>query len=47
VISSGKATLLEMREKYYLEDVYNIIEIISVDTHNRLVAIEQAKKEKD
>lgn len=43
-MSSGKATLLELRESYYLEDVYNMLEIISVDLHNKRLAAEYAKK---
>lgn len=46
VISSGKATLLEMRERYYLEDVYVMIEIASVDAHNHQLAVKRAEKAK-
>lgn len=40
----GKATLKEMREDYYLEDVYDMLEVISVDLHNRKVLQDEAEK---
>jgi hypothetical protein len=35
VVSSGKATLRECQEFYSVEDVYDLLEIISVDANNR------------
>ena len=43
VISSGKASLAEMSTVLGLEDVYDILEVITVDTHNREL-IEEAIK---
>lgn len=37
VISAGKASLHECDTVYGLEDIYDILEIISVDAHNRNV----------
>jgi hypothetical protein len=37
VISSGKATLHELDTVYGLEDLYEMIEIITVDAHNQRV----------
>lgn len=37
VISSGKATLVELKTVLGLEDVYDLLEIISVDAHNRRI----------
>jgi hypothetical protein len=35
VVSSGKATLRDCQEWYGLEDIYNILEVIATDAHNR------------
>lgn len=35
MISSGKATLHELDTVLSLEDVYDILEVISVDAHNQ------------
>lgn len=35
VLSSGKATLREMEEYYSVEDLYDLIEVVLVDAHNR------------
>jgi hypothetical protein len=35
VISAGKATLHELQTVYGTEDLYNLVEIIMVDTYNR------------
>lgn len=35
VVTSGYATLHELDTVYGLEDVYDILEIISVNAHNR------------
>ena len=37
VVSSGMATLRDLDEAYGLEDVYDMLEIISVDAHNSRV----------
>lgn len=37
VISSGNATLVELQTVLGTEDVYDLLEIISVDAHNRRV----------
>jgi hypothetical protein len=37
VVSSGKATLRECQEFYSIEDVYNILEVLGVDAHNRRI----------
>ncbi len=37
VVSSGYATLYELDSVYGLEDVYDFLEIISVNAHNRHV----------
>lgn len=38
IISSKQATLHELSTVYGVEDMYNLIEIISVDAHNARVA---------
>lgn len=35
VISSGKATLVELDTVLGLQDVYDLLEIVAVDEHNR------------
>jgi hypothetical protein len=35
VISSGKATLRELGTDYGTEDLYDMLEIVAVDAHNR------------
>ena len=40
VISSGKATLNECETLYSVEDIYLMLEVISVDAHNRRMAEE-------
>lgn len=37
MISSGKATLHELDTVYGLQDVYDMLEITTVDAHNRRV----------
>ena len=37
------ATLWELREKYYLEDVYDLLEILDIDAHNRHVIAKAVK----
>lgn len=37
MISSGKATLHELCTVYGVEDVYDLLEITAVDSHNRRV----------
>lgn len=38
VISSGKATLRELQSDYGLEDVYDLLEVVSIDAFNRQLA---------
>ena len=40
MISADKATLLELQDVYGLEDMYDLIEILMVDAHNRRIANE-------
>jgi hypothetical protein len=45
VISSGKATLAELKTIYGLEDLWDMIEVLLVDAHNeRAIAKHQEKK---
>jgi hypothetical protein len=37
-VSSGKATLRELQEFYSVEDLYDLIEVLSVDGYNRRLA---------
>lgn len=37
VVSSGKATLIELQTVYGLEDLYKLLEISGVDAHNQRV----------
>ena len=37
VVSSGMATLRDLDEVYGLDDLYDMLEIISVDAHNNRV----------
>ena len=41
-ISSGKATLHELNTVYGIEDVYDLLEVATVDVHNRRVASKKA-----
>jgi hypothetical protein len=38
VASSGKATLIELQTVYSIEDVYTLMEINSIDSHNQRIA---------
>ena len=38
VVSSGKATLCELQTLYSVQDAHDMLEVISVDAHNRRVA---------
>lgn len=44
VVSSDKATLRECQEYYSIEDVYNMLEVIAIDAHNRRVMDEYARR---
>ena len=46
MISSGKATLVELNTVLGLEDVYDILEVEAVDARNRAFVIEQSKGNK-
>lgn len=35
VISAGKATLHELDTVYGVEDLYDMLEVIAIDAHNR------------
>lgn len=35
MISSGKATLSELESIYSIEDMYDILEVLAIDSHNR------------
>ena len=43
-ISSGKATLAELQDIYSVEDVYDMLEIVSIDAHNSKMSHEARKK---
>ena len=45
VISSRMATLVECQSVLGIEDVYDIIEVLAVDAHNRRVLAERSKRE--
>jgi hypothetical protein len=45
VVSSGKATMRDCQEFYSVEDIYDIMEIIAVDTHNRRLIDKNANKD--
>lgn len=47
LISSGKATLEECSTVYSVEDVYLMLEVVAVDAHNRKMADEHAKRQRD
>lgn len=38
IVSSGKATLLELQTAYDLEDLHDLLEVVSVDAHNARIA---------
>lgn len=42
-VSSGKATLAELSTVLGVEDLYDLIEIITVDYFNRALAIQHSK----
>lgn len=44
IISSGKATLHELKTIYSLEDALNIYEVIAIDYHNRCLAIKEQER---
>jgi hypothetical protein len=41
VVSRGKATLYELQTVYGQEDLHDLLEIITVDSHNERVASER------
>lgn len=45
VLESGKASLIELREKYSLEDLYNLWEVTYTTKYNRWQAHERARRE--
>lgn len=44
IISSGKATLRELKTVYTLEDAHDIFEIIAIDNYNKYLAYEYQEK---
>ena len=46
VAASGRATIHEMSTVYGLEDIYDMIEIIVIDAHNRRAEALAAQQEK-
>jgi len=47
VISASKATLHECETVYSVEDIYLMIEVISIDVHNRRMAEAYATRNRD
>lgn len=47
MISSGKATLHELDTVYSVEDVYDMIEVLRVDAHNRNILDAQRRGSED
>jgi hypothetical protein len=47
VISAGKATIHECETIYSVEDIYLMLEVIAVDSHNRYMAEEWARRGSD
>jgi hypothetical protein len=45
VITSGHATLHELQTIYGSEDLYDFLEVISIDAHNQRVVNERAEKD--
>ena len=44
MISAGKATLHELDTIYSVEDVYDMIEVLRIDAHNRRILAEQRQQ---
>lgn len=44
VIDSGKATILELRERYSLEDLYSMWEVVYLHKYNDWVRAEREKQ---
>jgi hypothetical protein len=47
VVSSQLATLHECQTIYSVEDVYLMLEVISIDAHNQRAAVEWEKRQRD
>lgn len=47
IIQSGRATLLELRERYSLEDMMNIWEVVYTGKYNNWLAEERERKERE
>lgn len=45
MISSGKASLVELDTALGVEDLYDLLEIIAIDAHNRRVVNKKNMKE--
>jgi hypothetical protein len=46
-ISSGRATMAELATVLSLEDLHDILEVVTVDSHNRRVAAARAERERE
>lgn len=46
VVSTGKATMAELATVLSLEDLWDLMEIILVDNHNRELIAERTRKER-
>lgn len=44
-VSSGKATMAELASVLSLEDLYDILEVVGVDAHNRRVIDKRNERE--
>lgn len=47
VLQSGRATLLELRERYSLEDMMNIWEVFYTGKYNEWQRAERARQERE
>jgi hypothetical protein len=45
ILQSGKATLIELREKYSLQDMMNIWEVVYTGKYNEWQRAERARQE--
>lgn len=44
IISSGKATLRELKTVYTLEDALNIYEVVAIDCYNKYLALKDQER---
>ena len=45
IVADGKATLIELKTVYSLEDAFDLLEAIVVTRYNEYLAMEHAKKQ--